>query len=455
MSRRRGTLTHPRLIWDGRRPWRLRRPSSCPGEVFPRRRFRLAVRAAPIQGDNLGVMASLLPTYEGRFDLIYADPPFLTGKAFRARVGRGEDSRSPLEWQTIDGYMDRWGSPAEYLSMLEPRLRLMYRLLSPSGSLYLHLDWHAAARAVVDEIFARSPSERNRWVYRAVPGPEGVQPQHDTPWSTRRQTHTLSTDAAHAIRRPHCALAGSRASARSRPRARKCRKTGGTSRWLPGCITSGRATPPQKPEALLTRVIAAYQPARRPVGDFFCGSGTALVAVSGPRRMGCDAHRWPATSPIANCCSSRVPAVPVRSTAYRMWSRATICAAIEVNGPEAAVRRGCRVASGELPVRTPSSSGGRLELRRLLFRPRQARLEKPRASIGSCPLQRMGTQRGGSGRRPERRVRGCRPDARAAERLRSRTRSGRTNGAPLGPLLNRFEARQRPPRPPSVGTSSR
>ena len=31
-------------------------------------------------GDNLRVMAALLPEYEGRLDLIYADPPFFTNK---------------------------------------------------------------------------------------------------------------------------------------------------------------------------------------------------------------------------------------------------------------------------------------------------------------------------------------------------------------------------------------
>src|SRR6266496_4120113 len=31
-----------------------------------------------IQGDNLSVMAALLPHYEGHIALIYADPPFFT-----------------------------------------------------------------------------------------------------------------------------------------------------------------------------------------------------------------------------------------------------------------------------------------------------------------------------------------------------------------------------------------
>ncbi len=45
-----------------------------------------------ILGDNLGIMAALMPEYEARIDLMYADPPFFTNRRFSARIGRGEDS---------------------------------------------------------------------------------------------------------------------------------------------------------------------------------------------------------------------------------------------------------------------------------------------------------------------------------------------------------------------------
>jgi len=43
----------------------------------------------------------------------------------------------------------------DYLDMLYPRLMLMHSLLAPTGTLYLHLDWHANAyaRLLLDEIF--------------------------------------------------------------------------------------------------------------------------------------------------------------------------------------------------------------------------------------------------------------------------------------------------------------
>jgi hypothetical protein len=52
-------------------------------------------------GDNLRVMAALLPEYEGSLDLIYADPPFFTNKRFSARIGRGKTraARKIGNWQ--------------------------------------------------------------------------------------------------------------------------------------------------------------------------------------------------------------------------------------------------------------------------------------------------------------------------------------------------------------------
>ena len=42
-----------------------------------------------ILGDNLAVILALLPDYEGKINLIYADPPFFTNRKFSARIGRG------------------------------------------------------------------------------------------------------------------------------------------------------------------------------------------------------------------------------------------------------------------------------------------------------------------------------------------------------------------------------
>ncbi len=129
-------------------------------------------------------MSALLPEYEGRVQLIYADPPFFTNRRYPARVGREEDSRRPKEWRLTEGYPDHWPDLDSYLDMLYPRLVLMHRLLSSTGSLYLHLDWHANAyaRLLLDEIFGPERFLNEIiWVYH---GPSPIRSafnrKHDT-----------------------------------------------------------------------------------------------------------------------------------------------------------------------------------------------------------------------------------------------------------------------------------
>src|SRR5258708_16527562 len=83
-----------------------------------------------IVGESLSVMAALLPGYEGRINLIYADPPFFTNRKFAARIGKGEDSRTPSKWRLADGYHDAWPDLDSYLQFLYERLSMMYRLLA-------------------------------------------------------------------------------------------------------------------------------------------------------------------------------------------------------------------------------------------------------------------------------------------------------------------------------------
>ena len=137
-----------------------------------------------ILGDNLPIMAALLPEYDGPIDLIYADPPFFTNRKYSARIGRGEDSRKPDEWQLTEGYRDHWPDLDAYLDFLYQRLGLMYRLLAPNGTLYLHLDWHADsyARLLLDEFFgAENLFNEIIWAYHG-PSPirRAFNRKHDT-----------------------------------------------------------------------------------------------------------------------------------------------------------------------------------------------------------------------------------------------------------------------------------
>lgn len=94
----------------------------------------------------------LLRKQFGPFQLAYMDPPFNAGGTRKARQSRGERA------QGAAAYVDYWGGLDDFLAMLEPRLRVVYDALGPSGSLWLHLDYRAIhdCKILLDQLFGRS-----------------------------------------------------------------------------------------------------------------------------------------------------------------------------------------------------------------------------------------------------------------------------------------------------------
>ena len=107
-----------------------------------------------IKGDNLVVMQWLLDNgYEGKIDLVYIDPPFATGGIF----GVDKDGRVATISRSSEGivaYKDTL-TGRRFIDWLRERVELIYRLLSPVGSLYLHIDYKIGhyVRVMLDEIF--------------------------------------------------------------------------------------------------------------------------------------------------------------------------------------------------------------------------------------------------------------------------------------------------------------
>src|SRR6266851_7804291 len=112
-----------------------------------------------IWGDNLLVMGSLLEKFAGKIDLIYIDPPFATGAYFSFFTHIGDGDLEMLKEQSIieeKAYRDTWGSGIQsYLAMMSERLALLRDLLSDTGSLFVHCDWHRGflLRCLLDERF--------------------------------------------------------------------------------------------------------------------------------------------------------------------------------------------------------------------------------------------------------------------------------------------------------------
>jgi DNA modification methylase len=253
-----------------------------------------------IYGDNLASMLALLPEYEGRIHLIYADPPFFTNKKFPARIGRGEDSRKPDQWQMAEGYHDHWDGLDSYLDFLYQRLAVIHRLLAPNGTLYLHLDWHADsyARILLDEIFgADHLLNEIIWAYHG-PSPirRAFNRKHDTILAyVKNDKYTFNADA---VREPY--NANTVKTFHSSPKA-GFGKVPDLERgkvpedwWYFPVVArlhnERTGYPTQKPIALLERIVLASSNPGEIVADFFCGSGTTpfVAAKHGRRFVACD-----------------------------------------------------------------------------------------------------------------------------------------------------------------------
>jgi adenine-specific DNA-methyltransferase len=77
---------------------------------------------------------------DASIDLIYADPPFFTGR---------------LHSMNGCSFDDRWTNPDEYINWIKPRLEEFKRILKPTGSIYIHCDWHIShyIKVLADSIF--------------------------------------------------------------------------------------------------------------------------------------------------------------------------------------------------------------------------------------------------------------------------------------------------------------
>ncbi|MDR3351006.1 MAG: site-specific DNA-methyltransferase [Prevotellaceae bacterium] len=127
-----------------------------------------------ILGDNLEILKAM---DRETVDLIYLDPPFFSNRDYEVIWGDEGEVRS---------FQDRWAGGIEhYIAWLKERVIEMHRVLKPTGSIFLHCDWHANAYIrveILDKIFGRS-NFRNEiiWHYRRWTGMANTfQKLHDT-----------------------------------------------------------------------------------------------------------------------------------------------------------------------------------------------------------------------------------------------------------------------------------
>ncbi len=230
--------------------------------------------------DNLDALAEYP---DGHFALIYIDPPFNTGKAqvrtsWKAtRVRRGgrvafNGKRYAQKRTGVRSFEDAFD---DYLAFLEPRLREAHRVLSPTGSLFVHLDYREVhyAKVMLDQTFGR-PSFINEiiWAYDyGARTSKRWSPKHDNLlWYARDpKRYTFHQDAADRVPYMAPGLVGAEKAARGKVP---------TDTWWHTIVSpTGKEKtgyPAQKPLGILERIVRVHSSPGDRLLDFFAGSGS-------------------------------------------------------------------------------------------------------------------------------------------------------------------------------------
>ena len=231
-------------------------------------------------GDNIQVLQLL---DGGSFDLIYIDPPFNTRKKqARTRLRTVRDpsgDRTGFQGQVYRteklGTLSYADSFDDYLEFLAQRLREAYRLLSPTGSLFLHLDCREVhyAKVVLDRIFGRENFMNEIiWAYDyGARSKRRWSAKHDNIlWYAKScESYTFQYDEIDRIPYMAPGLVGAEKAARG--------KTPTDTWWHTIVSPTGKEKtgyPTQKPLGILERIVRVHSREGDRLLDFFAGSGS-------------------------------------------------------------------------------------------------------------------------------------------------------------------------------------
>ena len=94
----------------------------------------------------------MLPEYKSKIDLIYIDPPFATNNIFR--IGEKRANSISCSNEDDIAYSDKLQGK-DFLNFIKERLLIAKDLLSENGSIYLHTDYKIGhyLRIIMDEVF--------------------------------------------------------------------------------------------------------------------------------------------------------------------------------------------------------------------------------------------------------------------------------------------------------------
>ncbi|MCI0450036.1 MAG: site-specific DNA-methyltransferase [Chlorobi bacterium] len=265
-------------------------------ELFPKGANRLFF------GDCLHIMRQL-PSKS--IDLIYIDPPFFSGRNYNVIFGDKNEMRS---------FTDIWeGGMPGYLVWLNVRLYEMKRLLKDTGSIYVHLDWHAShyVKVEMDKIFGYDNfvNEIVWWYRRWSNASKNYQRMHDVilfykksdnykfniQYQEYAKPEVIEQTVRGVIEGKLVRLRDEKGDYIKREKENKgvqCHDVFDIQHVQP-TAKERIGYPTQKPEKLLERIIIGGTDENDVVADFFCGGGTTpTVAQKLNRRwVACDQSR--------------------------------------------------------------------------------------------------------------------------------------------------------------------
>ena len=252
-----------------------------------------------ILGDCLDIMKSM---EQESVDLIYLDPPFFSNRNYEVIWGDKGEIRS---------FQDRWsGGIDHYIAWLKERVEIMHRLLKPTGSIFLHCDWHAQAEIkifILNKVFG--PENFRNEIVWCYAGPGNVKnrlaQKHDTIYFYSKSDNMYFD--ADSIRLPYSAETIARTNRGASKTGIMGNVKGDISErhknrinekgkypedyWIDIPRLQGNGSerigyPTQKPEKLLDRIISMGTKEGDIVLDPFVGGGTTIAVAD---RLG---RRW-------------------------------------------------------------------------------------------------------------------------------------------------------------------
>ena len=237
--------------------------------------------------DNLPILKKMKSE---SVDLIYIDPPFNTGK--KRRLDSLKTTRDDIHGNRI-GFGDKLyratrvssrefeDSFTDYMDFLCPRLLEAYRILTPTGSLFLHIDYREVhhCRILLDWIFG-SECFMNEIIWHWDYGAKSKKR-----WSCKHnnilyyvkdpKNYTFNYDVIDRIPYMAPGLVGKKKAERGKIP---------TDSWfitiVPTHSKERTGYPTQKPLKLLERIVKVHSNPGETILDFFAGTGTAGEAAA-------------------------------------------------------------------------------------------------------------------------------------------------------------------------------